>query len=335
MQPIQGIYPFLKEPKKIVITAHQKPDGDAMGASLGLYHFLLALGHKATVISPTNWADFLNWMPGADDVMDFESDKEKANHVLIEAEIVFCLDFNVLHRTKDMEKPLTDLKCIKVLIDHHQQPQESAFTLGESNVYKSSTCEMIYDFIVASPFSTALDKNMATCIYTGLLTDTGSFRFPSATAHVHRVVAHLMDLGINHSEIFENLFDNFSENRLRFIGNALLNRLEVMYEMNTALMAIPGSDVIKYNIKTGDTEGLVNYMLTIQGIRFGALLIDRKEERKWSFRSKGNFDVNKFAREHFNGGGHMNASGGKSINSLQENISVFKKVLREYQDQLQ
>lgn len=335
MQPIQGIYPFLKEPKKIVVTTHQKPDGDAMGASLGLYHFLLALGHKATVISPTNWADFLNWMPGADDVMDFESGKERANHVLHEADILFCLDFNVLHRTKDMEKPLTDLQCIKVLIDHHQQPQESAFTFGESNVYKSSTCEMIYDFIVASPFSTALDKNMATCIYTGLLTDTGSFRFPSATAHVHRVVAHLMDLGINHSEIFENLFDNFSENRLRFIGNALLNRLEVMYEMNTALMAIPGSDVIKYNIKTGDTEGLVNYMLTIQGIRFGALLIDRKEERKWSFRSKGNFDVNKFAREHFNGGGHMNASGGKSINSLQENISVFKKVLREYQDQLQ
>ena len=335
MQPIQGIYPFLKEPKKIVVTTHQKPDGDAMGASLGLYHFLLALGHKATVISPTNWADFLNWMPGADDVMDFESGKERANHVLHEADILFCLDFNVLHRTKDMEKPLTDLQCKKVLIDHHQQPQESAFTFGESNVYKSSTCEMVYDFIVASPFSTALDKNMATCIYTGLLTDTGSFRFPSATAHVHRVVAHLMDLGINHSEIFENLFDNFSENRLRFIGNALLNRLEVMYEMNTALMAIPGSDVIKYNIKTGDTEGLVNYMLTIQGIRFGALLIDRKEERKWSFRSKGNFDVNKFAREHFNGGGHMNASGGKSINSLQENISVFKKVLREYQDQLQ
>lgn len=335
MQPIQGVYPLLKDPKKIVITAHQKPDGDAMGACLGLYHFLLALGHKAIVISPTNWADFLNWMPGADDVIDYEADKEKAHHLLNEAGILFCLDFNVLHRTKDMEKPLADLQCIKVLIDHHQQPQESEFTFGESNVFKSSTCEMIYDFIVASPFATALDKKMATCIYTGLLTDTGSFRFPSATAHVHRVVAHLMDLGINHSEIFENLFDNFSENRLRFIGNALLNRLEVMYETNTALMAIPGADVMKYNIKTGDTEGLVNYLLTIEGIKFGALLIDRKEERKWSFRSKGNFDVNSFAREHFNGGGHMNASGGRSYNSLQENVSNFKKVLREYQDQLQ
>ncbi len=335
MQPIQGIYTLLKKPKKIVITAHQKPDGDAMGASLGLYHFLLALGHKATVVSPTNWAGFLNWMPGADDVLDYESDKEKTNHILNEADILFCLDFNVLHRTKGMEKPLSDLECIKVLIDHHQQPQESAFTYGESNVYKSSTCEMIYDFIVASPFATALDKNMATCIYTGLLTDTGSFRFPSATAHVHRVVAHLMDLGINHSEIFENLFDNFSENRLRFIGNALLNRLEVMYELNTALMAIPGTDVMKYNIKTGDTEGLVNYLLTIEGIKFGALLIDRKEERKWSFRSKGDFDVNTFAREHFNGGGHKNASGGNSKNSLQENVTTFKKVLTEYQDQLQ
>lgn len=335
MQPIQGIYFHLKEPKNIVITAHQKPDGDAMGASLGLYHFLLALGHQVTVISPTNWAGFLNWMPGVENVLDYESNKEKAENILRKTEILFCVDFNVLHRTKQMEKILTDLDCIKVLIDHHQQPQESAFTFGESNVYKSSTCEMIYDFIVASPFATALDKTIATCIYTGLLTDTGSFRFPSATAHVHRVVAHLMDLGINHSKIFENLYDNFSEDRLRFIGNALLNHLDVMYDLNTALMAIPGSEVMKYNIKTGDTEGLVNYLLTIEGIQFGALLIDRKEERKWSFRSKGNFDVNKFARNHFNGGGHLNAAGGNSKKSLQENIFIFKKVLKEYEDQLQ
>ena len=244
MQSIQGIYFHLKEPKNIVITAHQKPDGDAMGASLGLYHFLMALGHQVTVISPTNWAGFLNWMPGVENVLDYESNKEKAENILKKTEILFCVDFNVLHRTKQMEKILTDLDCIKVLIDHHQQPQESAFTFGESNVYKSSTCEMIYDFIVASPFATVLDKTIATCIYTGLLTDTGSFRFPAATAHVHRVVAHLMDLGINHSKIFENLYDNFSEDRLRFIGNALLNHLDVMYDLNTALMAIPGSDII-------------------------------------------------------------------------------------------
>jgi len=335
MQPIQGIYPFLKDSKNIVITVHQKPDGDAMGSSLGLYHFLQTLGHQVTVISPTNWAGFLNWMPGVHDVLNFETDREKSLKILDQADILFCLDFNILYRTKGMEKPLADLSCIKVLIDHHQQPEESQFTFGESNVSKSSTCEMVYDFIMASPFAEVLDKQMAICIYTGLLTDTGSFRFPSASAQVHRVVAHLIDLGINHAEIFDNLFDNFSESRLRFIGNALLYRLEVMYEYNTALMAIPGSDVMKYNIKTGDTEGLVNYLLTMEGIKFGALLIDRKDERKWSFRSKGNFDVNQFAREHFYGGGHRNAAGGRSADSFHQNVSHFKKILGKYQEQLQ
>lgn len=313
---------------------HQKPDGDAMGAALGLCLFLQSAGHQVTVISPTNWAKFLNWMPGNDKVLDYESDKENAEKILLETDILFCLDFNVLHRTKNMERILTDLPCIKVLIDHHQQPQSAAFHFGESNVMKSSTCELVYDFIMASPFSANLDTNMATCIYTGLLTDTGSFRFPSATAHVHRIVAHLIDLGIDHARIFENLFDNFSENRLRFIGNALLNRMEVIYEMNTALMAIPGSDVLKYGINTGDTEGLVNYLLTIEGIRFGALLIDRKEERKWSFRSKGNFDVNQFARKHFNGGGHLNAAGGGSKESFIENVHAFKTCLKLYESAL-
>ncbi len=313
---------------------HQKPDGDAMGAALGLYHFLQRLGHTVTVISPTNWAKFLNWLPGNEGVLDYEASREKAEQILAETDFLFCLDFNILHRTKGMEKTLADLNCIKVLIDHHQQPQESAFHFGVSNVSKSSTCEMVYDFIMASPHANILNRDMATCIYTGLLTDTGSFRFPSATAQVHRIVAHLIDLGIDHAKIFENLFDNFSESRLRFIGNALLHRMEVFYEYNTAFMAIPGTDVMKYGIKTGDTEGLVNYLLTIEGIRFGALLIDRKEERKWSFRSKGDFDVNQFARKHFHGGGHLNAAGGGNKESFENNVRSFIAYLKLYAEQL-
>jgi bifunctional oligoribonuclease and PAP phosphatase NrnA len=335
MQEVQQVYALLRQKKKIVITTHQKPDGDAMGAALGLYHFLDKLGHAVTIISPTNWASFLNWMPGCNLVIDYEARKEEAEKIICEADIIFCLDFNIMHRTKTMEKILTEVQCIKVLIDHHQQPNEEAFDYGVSDVSKSSTCEMVYDFITQSPYKNSLNKDTSTCLFTGIMTDTGSFRFSSTTANVHRVIAELKELGIDHTLIFENIFDNFSENRLRFIGNALLNRLDVLYEYNTALMAIPRRDLLKYEIKTGDTEGLVNYLLTIEGIKLGALLIDRTEERKWSFRSKGNFDVNVFAKTHFEGGGHKNAAGGRSGAGMADNIKKFKEILQQYEQQLQ
>jgi len=167
------------------------------------------------------------------------------------------------------------------------------------------------------------------------MTDTGSFRFPATAASVHRMVATLKEIGLKHTKVHDNIYDNFLENRLRFIGYALVNRMEVLYEYNTAFMYITRADLQRYNIKTGDTEGLVNYLLTIQGIRFGALVIDREGERKWSFRSKGAFDVNSFARKHFSGGGHINAAGGGSYDSLDANIAKFKEVIKEYQNQLQ
>lgn len=314
---------------------HQKPDGDAMGAALGLYHFLKGLGHDATVISPTNWADFLNWMPGIQQIVDFEKQKDQAKKIIDQAEVIFCLDFNVLNRTKNMEQPLTDATCIKILIDHHQQPQEEAFTFGISNTDKSSTCEMVYDFIVDSGHINKITPEIAECLYTGVMTDTGSFRFPATTPSVHRMVAVLKESGLLHTKVHDNIYDNFLENRLRFIGFALVNRMDVLYEYNTAFMYITRADLQKYNIKTGDTEGLVNYLLTIQGIKFGALVIDRDGERKWSFRSKGTFDVNSFARKHFEGGGHVNAAGGRSSESLETTINKFKEVIKEYQNQLQ
>lgn len=335
MQAIQNFYSLLTQPKKILITAHQKPDGDAMGASLGLYHFLIQFGHEVTVVSPTNWANFLNWMPGCEKVIDFEAKREESITLINQAEVLFCLDFNVLHRTKNMEPYLKKADCIKVLIDHHQQPEEEAFTYGISDTSKSSTCELVYDFIVNAGHGDKININVATCLYTGIMTDTGSFRFPSTTASVHRVVAHFKEIGLNHTAIHENIYDNFSESRLRFIGQALLNRLDVMYEYNTAMMAISKYDLIKYEIKTGDTESLVNYLLTIQGIKLGALVIDRDEERKWSFRSKGNFDVNTFARNYFEGGGHRNAAGGRSSDSLDQTVKKFKQVLQKYEQELQ
>jgi phosphoesterase RecJ-like protein len=334
MKPITEIFPFLDEPKNIVITFHQKPDADAMGSGLGLYNFLIQFGHTVTVISPTNWAAFLSWMPGAKKVLDFEMQHEKAKNALKEAQWLFCLDFNVLSRTKKMEIPLHELNCTKILIDHHQQPQIEVFEYGVSDTAKSSTAEMVYDFIVKSGNAQKINTSVAECLYAGVMTDTGSFRFNSTTADVHRMVANLKDTGLNHSKIHENLFDNFLENRFRFFGNILLNCMEVFYEYNTALITIPQKDLIKYNVKTGDTEGLVNFPLSIKGIKLAAVIIDRGDERKSSFRSKGGFDVNTFARKYFNGGGHFNAAGGKNTEPLEEVVKQFKEAIKENKEQL-
>lgn len=313
---------------------HQKPDADAMGSTLGLYHFLKQFGHQATVISPTNWASFLNWMPGCKEVLDYERDTEKANTFLDNADWIFCLDFNVLGRTKRMAEKLSSVKGERILMDHHQEPQADAFTYGISDTGKSSTSEMVFDFIVSSGHSEKINKDIAQCIYAGVMADTGSFRFPSTTASVHRMIAELKDRGLDHSQVHEALFDNFSENRFRFIGQVLLNRMEVFYEYNTALIAVPAQDLVKYDIKTGDTEGLVNYPLSIEGIKLAAIIIDRGEERKCSFRSKGDFDVNSFARKYFGGGGHFNAAGGQSKEPLETVIEDFKKAMKENRDQL-
>ena len=334
MHSISEIYGQITSPRNIVITMHQKPDADAMGSSLGLYHFLIQFGHTITVISPTNWASFLNWMPGCKSVLDYERDTEKSNKIIDNAEWIFCLDYNTISRTKRMEDKLTKATAQRILIDHHQEPQTEVFAYGVSDTTKSSTAEMIYDFIVDSGYSDKINKEVAECLYAGAMTDTGSFRFPSTTASVHRMIAGLKDKGLQHSIVHEALFDNFSENRFRFIGNVLLNRMEVFYEYNTALIAIPQMDLIKYDIKTGDTEGLVNFPLSIEGIKLAAIIIDRGEERKCSFRSKGAFDVNSFARKYFNGGGHYNAAGGSSKESLEDAIAEFKKAMKENADLL-
>jgi bifunctional oligoribonuclease and PAP phosphatase NrnA len=335
MKPIAEIFPLLDTPKRIVITFHQKPDADAMGSGLGLYHFLIQLGHTVTVISPTNWAAFLSWMPGCKEVLDFDFHQDRAIKAIDNAEWLFCLDFNTLKRTRNLEPKLVSFKGERILIDHHREPQVEMFHYGISDTTKSSTAEMVYDFIVNSGHSDKINMACAECLYAGVMTDTGSFRFDSTTASVHRMIAVLKEKGLNHSQIHENLFDNFLENRFRFFGNVLQNRMEVMYEYNTALIVIPQSDLIKYNVKTGDTEGLVNFPLSIQGIKLAAIIIDRGGEIKSSFRSKGGFDVNTFARKYFNGGGHFNAAGGANSEPLEVVVQKFRQAIKENKDLLQ
>ncbi|GAA0565483.1 DHH family phosphoesterase [Chitinophaga japonensis] len=334
MKPIEEIKPLLESPKKVVITMHQKPDADAMGSSLALYHYLIQKGHQVAVISPTNFPDFLKWMPGADQVLDFESMQEKALGALQGIDLLFCLDFNALYRTKNMQPYLEQLRCVKILIDHHLEPQPD-FDYGISDTAASSTAQLVYETLYKLGEEQYITNEIAQCIYAGTMTDTGSFRFASTSARVHRMVADLLERGLKHELIHQAIYDNFLENRLRFIGHSLLHRMEVFYEYNTAMMAIPYADLKRFDLQTGDTEGLVNFLLSIQGIKMAALIIDRREEIKLSFRSKGDFDVNTFARRYFEGGGHFNASGGRSTDTLDKTVQRFIKAVQENEELLQ
>jgi len=327
MKPIQDLFPLLTQPRKVVVTMHQKPDADAMGSSLALARFLTGLGNRVTVVSPTNWPDFLDWMPGCREVIDYESRKEAADKALAAADWIFCLDLNTLHRTRRMEEPLRRSTARKIMIDHHEDPQTDAFDYGISVIPKSSTAELVYEFILDAGHRHLIDADTAACLYAGVMTDTGSFRFPITTASVHRMVADLMSTGFDHALVHQHVFDSYLENRLRFLGHVLSNRMEVLYEHDTAIIHVTRGDLLRYDIRTGDTQGIVNYPLSIKGIRFAALLIDRDEERRWSFRSKDDFDCNGFARLHFEGGGHHNAAGGRSPLPLEECIRKFKAVL--------
>lgn len=334
MKPIEEIKPLLESPKKVVVTMHQKPDADAMGSSLAMYHYLLQKGHQVTVISPTNFPDFLKWMPGADTVIDFESSMDRAIQALEGIDLLFCLDFNALYRTKNLAPHLEKLDCTKILIDHHLEPQPS-FDYGVSDTKASSTAQLVYETIYKLGDEQYINLEIAQCIYAGTVTDTGSFRFASTTAAVHRMVADLMERGLRHEVIHQAIYDNFLENRLRFLGHSLLNRMEVFYEYNTAMLAIPYTDLKRFDLQTGDTEGLVNFLLSIQGIKMAALIIDRHSEVKLSFRSKGDFDVNTFARKYFDGGGHFNASGGRSTDSLEKTVDRFIKAIEQNEALLQ
>lgn len=333
MKPIEDIKPLLEAPKKVIVTMHQKPDADAMGSSLAMYHYLRKLGHTVTVISPTNFPDFLKWMPGCEEVIDFESMQDKAVAALAQVDLLFCLDFNTISRTKNLAPYLEALNCVKILLDHHLEPQPN-FDYGVSDTTASATALLIYETIVKLGDAQYIDNAIAQCLYAGTVTDTGSFRFASTTSRVHRMVADLMDRGLKHEPIHQAIYDNFLENRLRFLGHSLLYRMEVFYEYNTVMMAIPYTDLKKFDLQTGDTEGLVNFPLQIQGIKMAALIIDRHQEVKLSFRSKGGFDVNTFARKYFEGGGHFNAAGGRSTDSLERTVERFIKALEENEETL-
>lgn len=324
---ILAIQALLASPKKIAIIPHRSPDGDAMGSTLGLYHFLLKLNHQPVVIAPNEFPEFLAWLPSSETVLVYENDRVYCTQILNEAELVFTLDFNALHRTGEMEHVLGKLAVPMIMIDHHQLPDSYA-TFTYSDTSFGSTCEMIYNFISSIGKKTLIDKTIATCLYTGILTDSGGFRFPKTTGTTHRIVAEFIDLGIENTEIPNLLFDNNSYDRLQLLGRALQN-MKVIFDKKTSYIALSQKELDEFNYVKGDTEGIVNYGLTIKGIVFAAIFIEHRDENiiKISFRSQGDFDVNQFAREHFGGGGHINAAGGKSNDTLVNTIKKFEQII--------
>lgn len=326
MRPIQEALPLLATPKNIFIICHTKPDGDAAGATLGLKHYLDLKGHKTSVIVPSELPDFLNFLPGAGNVIDATGNEKKAVAALKNADLIFCLDFNHFSRTKVMEQHLAAATQPKILIDHHMFPAD-VWDYGMSEPDKSSTCEMVYDFINLCGDNALIDLNIAQCLYTGMMTDTGSFRFSATTGSVHRAIADFLDRGLDHTLIHQHVYDSWSEKRMRFVGYALIEKMELFPEYKTGIIAISKKDLKLFGLGIGETEGLVNYPLSIAGVQFAVLLTERSDEVKLSLRSKGDFDVNAIARTYFNGGGHFNASGGSSQKSLEETLHYFKEIL--------
>ncbi len=333
-EDIKLVKAILSTPKKIVITPHKNPDGDAVGSVLALWHYLRNNGHEATVIVPNDFPKFLKWMSGVDQIVNFEKNPEIALPIIEEAELIFTLDFNDLGRVGDMQDAFRASDATFVMIDHHQEPFPYA-QIMYSEPGMSSTSEMVYNFIDFLGQAGQITKPMAECLYAGILTDTGSFKYSATTSQTHRVIAELIDKGAENSLIHNKIYDNNSADRLHLLGRAL-NNLEILPEYTTAYITLSREDLEEFHFKKGDTEGFVNYALTLEGIQFAAIFIENSEEGvvKISFRSQGNFSVNDFARTHFNGGGHNNAAGGRSDLSLKDTVMKFREVLKQYKAQL-
>lgn len=332
MRPIQDAFSLLQTPKKIFIVTHHKPDGDAIGSMLGLRFFLQKLGHDVVAVEPSEMPDFLMWMPGADDVLNYEEKPEKCEEAFNNAELIFCLDFNDPTRTKYLSQQLIQTTTPKIIIDHHLFPKD-CWDYGMLNAAKSSTSEMVYDFINLMSKNEIIDTNIATCLYTGLMTDTGSFRFSNTTEDTHLMAADLKRKGLEHSHIHDMVNDSWSLKRMQFLGYVLLEKMEIFPQEHAGMIALSKQDLKSFGMNINDTEGLVNQPLSIKGVQFATLITERTDEVRLSFRSKGDLDVNAFARKYFNGGGHLNASGGKSEKSFSETVTYFKQILNEIRPQ--
>ena len=332
---VDHVEKWFEKADKIVIVSHVSPDGDAIGSSLGLYHFLMSQDKTVHVIVPNAFPDFLKWMPGAKDVIQYNRYKEFADKLIQEADVICCLDFNVLSRIDEMEEAVRTSPGRKMLVDHHLAPGDFArIVISHPDI--SSTSELVFRLICQLGNFSDISKEGAECIYTGMMTDTGGFTYNSNNREIYLIIGELLSKGIDKDEIYRNVYNNNSEGRLRLQGYVLYEKMQLYPEFKSALIPLSREEQKRFQYAKGDTEGLVNIPLSVKGICFSAFLREdtEKDMIKISLRSVGTFPCNQVAAEFFNGGGPLNASGGEYYGALDEAIALFKQALIKYEDQL-
>ncbi|MCH8553829.1 MAG: bifunctional oligoribonuclease/PAP phosphatase NrnA [Schleiferiaceae bacterium] len=328
---LEKLKALLATPKKIVVTNHINPDGDAMGSALGWAGILTALGHHVEVIVPNEFPPFLNALPHASEVLIAEADFPKAKKAFNQAEVIFSLDYNAPNRAGVLEDLLLEATGTKVLIDHHQEPT------GFSDIdfwdpTCCSTAQLVFELIEALGYTHLVNPGIARQIYTGILTDTGSFRFKTTTAKTHQIVAQLIAAGVNPDEVYNSIFNQNTPARFKLLG-VMLNRMEILPQVNAALLYLTKEELQEAGYKKGDTEGFVNYGLSVLGIKVSAFFVERDNLIKASFRSIDDVNVNTFARTYFNGGGHINAAGGSSKDTMDVTLQKFKEAIHAFSAQ--
>ncbi len=329
---MKEIKTLLSSKKNIVITMHKNPDCDALGSSLGLAHILSSIGHYVKVMPPNNYPDFLKWLPGQDYIKVYDENVLECQDLINNSDVVFCLDFNNIKRLGDMQFVIAKSQAFKILIDHHQDPFDFCdfmFSFPD----KSSTCEIIYDFAAKLNLLDNINSNSANCLYAGMVTDTGGFAYSCVTSETLRVASFLINKGADVVKINQSLND-YSYNRLKLLGYSIFNKTQYLENLKTSIISLTVKELSDFDFQKGDTEGIVNYGLSIKDCVLAVFFIEQDKMIKISFRSKGNFDVNVFARKYFNGGGHVNAAGGMSKDTLDNTINYFKELLLNYSKDL-
>lgn len=329
----QQVAHLLSGPRNILITSHTNPDGDAIGSSLAFRGYLELKGHSVCVMVPDAFPGFLKWMAGSHKIMVFSDNQELCEKKIKEADVIFSLDYNNLDRLNHAGELVKASSAKKILLDHHKLPADH-FDYKMSVIATSSTAELVFDFIAFSGDKDLITKDIAECLYTGIMTDTGSFSYSCNYVKTYEIVADLFRKGINGEHIHRLVYDTYSESRLRLLGYSLSEKLVVLPEYHTAYIWLTKEELDRFNYQVGDTEGLVNYALSIEGINFAALFSERDKVIRVSLRSKGNFKVDQIAREHFDGGGHANAAGAYSYVSMQETLDRFRSLLPDHLEAL-
>ena len=325
---------LLSQKRNIVITTHRGPDGDAMGSSLALYNLLTNLGNDVSVITPNDYASFLHWLPGSEKVIEYDGNETLADRITNSAELIIMLDFNSKNRLDKYSDSVFSTDAYKVLIDHHQDPDMKIADLIFSDPNSCSTAQLLYEVLDLMNLTVNVNQDIAECLYTGIMTDTGSFKYNSTTSKTHNIVAKLIDKGARSTMIHDLVYDNSSADRIKLLGYCINDKLLLYPENNSAIISLTNDELKRFNFKKGDTEGIINYALAIKDIIFAAFIVEREGVVKLSLRSKGDFKVNMIANKYFNGGGHTNAAGGISSVNVLETIKKVEEIINNYKEEL-